>query len=430
MTPEAQLARLALSARPPDGPRDIMHLSLIDWAACAIAGASEPVSGILRRHVAGEGSGATLVGGGTAAASRAAFANGTTSHALDYDDTHFAHIGHPSVAVIPAALAIAEGIGATMEALTDAALIGAEASIRTGVWLGRGHYETGFHQTATAGAIGATVAACRLLKLSEAQTITALSLAATRASGLKSQFGTMGKPMNAGLAAETGVEAARLAASGMTSTELGLSGPQGFGPTHHGAADETGFQTMGDLWLMETVSHKFHACCHGLHAALDALESLRDKVDPAKLDAVVITTNPRWLNVCNIAEPRSRLEAKFSYRLTAAMTLSGLETGAITTYTDAICHDAGLISIRDKVRVETDETMPETAAQVTLLSGNNAIDARHELNAPMPFDIRRAKIETKARALLGEARAVAVIGAVRETSLRQFVGLIGQDVSS
>ena len=77
--------------------------------------------------------------------------------------------------------------------------------------LGRKHYERGFHQTATAGAFGATVAAGRLLGLTSEQMRNALSLVGTRASGLKSQFGTMGKPFNAGVAASNGVEAALLA---------------------------------------------------------------------------------------------------------------------------------------------------------------------------------------------------------------------------
>ena len=430
MTPEARLAQFALTAEPRGDARVVMELSLIDWAACAMAGTSEPVSRILRAHVAGEGRGATLVGGGQTSPTRAALANGATSHALDYDDTHFAHIGHPSVAVVPAALAIAETTGADFDALLDATLIGAEASVRVGVWLGRGHYETGFHQTATAGAFGATLAACRLLGLDADQTVTALGLAATRSSGLKSQFGTMGKPMNAGLAAETGVDAALLSARGMTSNAQALSGPQGFGPTHQGAADPTALAGLGEDWLMETVSHKFHACCHGLHASLEALGQLRDRVDPARLDQIVITTHPRWLKVCNIAEPATGLEAKFSYRLTAAMALSGVETAAISSYTDALCIDPDLLTLRNKVRVETDDTLAETAARVVLHEAGETLEAGHDLDAPVPLDQRTNKIEEKARALLGEARASAVIGAIRERSLRQLVGELSYDVSS
>jgi 2-methylcitrate dehydratase PrpD len=99
---------------------------------------------------------------------------------------------------------VAEEINAPASAVLDALLIGAEASIRIGMVLGRRHYDRGFHQTATAGAFGATVAAARVMGLARDETRNALSLVATRASGLKSQFGSMGKPFNAGVAASNG----------------------------------------------------------------------------------------------------------------------------------------------------------------------------------------------------------------------------------
>ena len=149
--------------------------------------------------------------------------------------------------------------------------MGAETSIRSGVWLGRSHYQTGFHQTATAGAIGATVSSAILMGLPETDAAHALGLLATRMSGLKSQFGTMGKPFNAGIAASNGVEAVLLAKRGFESSIAGLDGALGFGPTHAGAGDESAFDGFGSEWFFETVNHKFHACCHGLHAMLEAI---------------------------------------------------------------------------------------------------------------------------------------------------------------
>ena len=235
--------RLAEFANQPltghDTALQVMRLSLLDWLAVTRAGADEPVARITRAMVADEGGRAEASALGLAArlpARAAALANGTASHALDYDDTHFAHIGHPSVAVIPAALAIAERVGASGAALQHAALVGVEASIRVGIWLGRAHYQTGFHQTATAGAFGAGLACARLMGFTADQAAMVLGLLATRASGLKSQFGTMGKPFNAGIAAANGVEAALLVARGFIANPDALEGPQGFGPTHAGVA--------------------------------------------------------------------------------------------------------------------------------------------------------------------------------------------------
>jgi 2-methylcitrate dehydratase PrpD len=163
--------------------------SLFDWLVVGRAGAQQELSNIVRNMVLAEdGKPVASVFGTTLKipARAAALANGTISHALDYDDTHFAHIGHPSVGIYPAALAIGEAVDASLQSVCDAFLIGAEASCRFGMVLGRGHYQKGFHQTATAGAIGATIATGRLLGLERRQLQHALSLVASRASGLKS----------------------------------------------------------------------------------------------------------------------------------------------------------------------------------------------------------------------------------------------------
>lgn len=381
---------------------EIMRLSLYDWAVCGIAGAQEPVSKAIRAVSDPIAKGAPVFGTTDQySAATAALINGATSHALDYDDTHFGHIGHPSVAICPAVLAC--GAGQSDADQLWAALIGAEVSIRIGEWLGRAHYQIGFHQTATAGAFGATAGAGRLLGLTRVQLQAAFGIAATQAAGLKSQFGTMGKPYHAGLAARTGAEAARLALAGFDTRSEGLDGPQGFGPTHHGEANEQAFEGLGTAWRMEGVSHKFHACCHGLHAMLEALAQCNVDVDT--IDSVEVTTHPRWLSVCNIDDPATGLETKFSYRHTAAMALRGLSTAALDSYTDAYSTDPALSRLRQRVRVLTDEAIPETASSVVISVKNGApFEFHHDLNAPIQVDLRRDRLRDKGRALLGESR--------------------------
>ncbi|MGG7644653.1 MmgE/PrpD family protein [Rhodovulum sp. YNF3179] len=415
----------------PRPTRAMMRLSLFDWAVCGIAGRDEPVARITRGLALADGGAAeaSVIGAGPRLPVRAAaLVNGATSHALDYDDTHFAHIGHPSVAVIPAALALAERTGADGAALLDAALVGVEASVRVGVWLGRGHYQTGFHQTATAGTFGAAAAAARLLGLDAGRAAHALGLAATRAAGLKSQFGTMGKPYNAGIAAQSGTEAALLAAAGFVSTPEGIEGEQGFGPTHAGAADPAGLAGLGTDWLFDGISHKFHACCHGTHAMLEALGEIAGQgVAPGGVAAVTVTTHPRWLRVCNQPAPRTGLEAKFSYRLTAAMALAGRDTGALDTFGDRAASDPALVALRDKVTVETDETLPETAARVSVwLSDGQRLEAAHDLAAPMRLETRQAKLRAKGAALLGAEGAERLWSAVTAGDVAALAELLRQ----
>jgi 2-methylcitrate dehydratase PrpD len=397
----------------PDNARHMARLSLLDWIAVAIAGRDEPVSKIVRKMALDDGGTpeASIVGQRVRLPARAAaMVNGTTSHALDYDDTNFVYVGHPSVAVIPAALAIAEKTGATDAAFIDAALIGMEVASRIGAWLGRSHYEAGFHQTATSGTFGATMAAARLLGLNQKQSAHALGLATTRASGLKSQFGTMGKPFHAGMAAANGVEVATLAAAGFVSNPDGLTCSQGFADTHGGQSDDlvTILQGLGETFLSESVQHKFHACCHGTHAALEALGQARGshQIEASDVDKVTITVNPRWLGVCNIASPVTGLEAKFSYRLTAAMALTGLDTSALSTFSDDNCAQPALMALRDRVSVQTDASMSDTAAQVRINrhTGETILET-HDLAAPMARSERETKVRNKAASLLGRDTA-------------------------
>lgn len=396
----------------PDSARQMMRLSFLDWGACAIAGIDEPVAQILRAQVLAEGGApqASVIGALAHVPVRAAaLVNGATSHALDYDDTHFTHIGHPSVAVIPAALSVAQLSGANGTSLLDAALIGAEVSIRIGVWLGRAHYEAGFHQTATAGAFGATAAAAHLLGLDRGQVMQALGLVSSRASGLKSQFGTMGKPYNAGIAASNGVEAALLAQAGFVSNPAGIETLQGFGDTHHGAADAQALDGLGQEFLMTGVSHKFHACCHGTHAMLETLRNVTQDIEINSIRAVDIHTNPRWMRVCNIQNPTTGLAAKFSYRLTAAMLLGGLDTAAPGAFDDQVCKASQIVALRDLVSVVADGSIGETAALVRVtLDGGQVISGHHDLMAPLEMNVRRDRLRAKAASLIGVDHAAAL----------------------
>ena len=375
----------------PDTAREMARFSLFDWMVVGLAGRNEPLSHIILQLVCDEAGSqvATVFGGLRVPARAAALANGTISHALDYDDTHFAHIGHLSVGILPAAMAVGEEVDASAGTMVDAFLIGAEAAVRLGMCLGREHYQRGFHQTATAGAFGATVAAGRLLGLTKEQMRHALSLVATRASGLKSQFGTMGKPFNAGTAAANGVEAAKLAKAGFLSCDDGVFGPQGFVETHATRADLINpWQSPPPVaFLFEDIKYKLHACCHGTHAMIEALRGLKNS--PVHADGVAgirLNVNPRWLKVCNIRSPRSGLEIKFSYAWLAGMVFKGIDTSADKIFVDDLCSDPALVDFSEKVEVIGDPTVSDTATEgeVTTRDGRR-IPVSFDLAAPCPI---------------------------------------------
>ena len=395
--------------RMPQDARKMAQLSLFDWMVVSLAGADQPLADIIRNFVATEGGVeiAAVTGGSMRLPARAAaLANGTISHALDYDDTHFAYIGHPSVAIFPAALAAAEEMRGSADDVINAFLLGAEATCRIGMVLGRDHYDAGFHQTATSGAFGATIAAARLYRLDRSAIRTALGLVSSRASGLKSQFGTMGKPFNAGAAAANGIEAASLARLGFTSSHDAFAGPQSFLNAHH-AAHDGGKQISGwsfDNFLFSSVSHKLHACCHGTHAMIEALLLLRANSTflADDLREVRVEIAPRWQNVCDIKAPSTGLEIKFSYVFLAAMVLRGIDLAAYESYLDSHCDDADLVALARKVTVVGNDKIADSAARVTIYSRNDDTQSQDfDLLTPIDPVHLSKRLQAKATALIG-----------------------------
>lgn len=385
------------------------RLSLLDWVVCGMAGRSERAADAVRRFVQSEASSgkASIFGGFKAPPRLAAMANGTISHALDFDDTHFDHVGHLSVGIFPAALAEAEDRDQSLAEACTAFLVGAEGAIRLGRVLGDTHYNRGFHQTATAGAFGATLAAGRLAGLDDATMRRALSLCATRASGLKSQFGTMGKPLNAGLSASNGIEAVRLAALGLSSAADGIFGPQGFVETHSDNPKLDALWTeVSDEGVPSFRFHenryKFHACCHGLHAMIEGLRSM-PPAPPDEIASVKVETAPRWLRVCDIKQPSTGLEVKFSYGWLAAMVLIGRPTADDRAYTDELAQDPALVALAARVEVAGSETLTDqqVRGQVHFHDGRVA-DFDYDLSRPIEPAVLRDRLRAKARALLGQ----------------------------
>ena len=391
--------------------RRVVELSLADWAACGIAGFEE---GTFKRWVAQQrapGPAPTFAGkpqtGGAAA-----LVNGTLSHALDFDDTHFGHIGHPSVVILPAVLAAGP---ASWDDLCAAALVGMEASVRVGIWLGPRHYEDGFHMTATAGAFGAALGLARGRRMSPDQARHGMGLTASQAAGLKAQFGTMGKPLNAGLAARAGLEAMTWANGDTTGARSGLGR---FAAAHGGPRTAGAFDGLGRDWLIERLSYKLHACCHGLHAMLEALRHLPLRGQLARL---TVRTHPKWLKVCAIPEPETGLEAKFSYAHTAAMALSGIDTGRIGNFADELARDASLRTLRRKVAVVGDDSLSDMQCAVTLTDGAGTREARHDLAISPDLDDLAARLRTKADGLIGPERAAGLWRAVDAGDLNGYL---------
>ncbi|WP_195843963.1 MmgE/PrpD family protein, partial [Bordetella pertussis] len=182
---------------PADARRIVRHC-ILDWYAVTLAACREPAVAALVDDALEEGAGgASPVIGHAAGVSQgaAALIQGTAAHWLDYDDVNLAITGHPTAVVYSALLPLALARGSTAREVMAAFAAGYETACRVGRWLGDVHYRHGYHATATAGAVAAAAACARLMRLSTAQTASALCLAGTQAAGLKALFGTMAKPL-------------------------------------------------------------------------------------------------------------------------------------------------------------------------------------------------------------------------------------------
>jgi 2-methylcitrate dehydratase PrpD len=291
---------------------------------------------------------------------------------------------------------------------------GYEAACRIGAALQPGHYNLGFHATATVGCFGAAAACARLLELDAEQTATALGIAGTQAAGLKSQFGTMCKPFHAGKAAQNGLLAARLAARGFSSRTDLVECVQGFAATHgpdfspEAAVQEPagGFYILANLF-------KYHAACYFTHAPIECARELRrrHRMTPDNIAGITLRIDASTDRVCNIQAPVDGLQSKFSLRQTVAMALAGVDTASLVAYDEATARDSELVRLRELMSIDFKNDWPQTVSELEVeLADGGRVSARHDSGIPAA-DIadqgRRlaAKFDSLVEPVLGAARA-------------------------
>jgi 2-methylcitrate dehydratase PrpD len=325
--------------------------ALLDTVGVALAGAREPaVRAVVESVAVGGGvasdAGHTLLGlEGRAGALDAALVNGTAAHALDYDDTQSNVRGHPSAPIVAAALAAAELVGAGGLDLMAAYLIGTEVAGKVGASLGPSHASQGFHSTSTLGVLGAAAASARLLGLAPAQIVAALGVAASSACGLRSNFGTMTKPLHSGNAARAGMFAALVAQRGLTATESALDSPASFTEVFSpgGDGDLAALTAFGRPWeaVDPGIAVKKYPCCNRGHRAADAILAIvdRERLEPADVERVEVRLPAGQADAqgrvgpMTYPRPTTGLQAKFSMPYVIA---SAIHDGAlrIANFTD------------------------------------------------------------------------------------------------
>ncbi len=395
--------------------RRLVGQALLDWVGCAIAGVDLRSSRIAVRYIQEEyaaGCASVLGQRQRVGVAGAAFANGVLSHALDFDDANLLMPGHPGVVLFPPLLALAEAQGRSGAALIEAYLFGIELACRIGQWLAPSHYARGFHATGTVGTLGAAAACARMLDSPSGVVRQAIGLACAQASGLVGLFGTDAKHLHVGNAALHGYLAASLARQGFTAPDDALERPQGFADTHDGARDRAAaLAPFAGGHAMHQTLFKYHAACYGTHAALECASRVRaeGEVEIRRIRAIDIDVGEECVRTCDIVDPRTQEQAKFSLRFNAAVGLLGLPTGDLATYAAEVCARKDVIDLRDRVRVHFIPGRPLTQATMRVMDDRGVVrEASADTSQPMlDLDEQQARLRTKFEALVAHRLTVA-----------------------
>lgn len=320
-------------------PAEVLALgkkSILDGLGLALAGSTAKTGALSRLYIKSAGvcdGRSTIIGTSLKSSPRfAAFVNGISIHADDFDDTQlsiapdrqYGLLTHPTAPVLPAALAIAESNGASGQDLLLAYHLGVEVESKIAEAISPRHYEDGFHTTGTCGSFGSVTAAAKLQGLTRSPLLNAFGIAAAEGAGLRENFGTMTKPFHAGHAAENGVVAADLASLGWTAAENILEASRGFFHAYGGSYDPAAIRNhLGNPWTFMNpgVSLKPFPSGSLAHPAMTATLKLikEHNIAAADVDKVDVGTNRNIPNALIHHQPTTGLQAKFSMEFCIAV---------------------------------------------------------------------------------------------------------------
>ena len=380
-----RLARYYIEADAESIPQSVIDHAksvTVDWTGCGVGGADVESTKMVKSVFLGQPGNCTVFCGEKASVERAAFINGSASHALEMDDASYDAGGHPAVVILSAAMAVAETVNASGWDFLQSIIWGYDMMTR----VGRGivpdnSFERGWHPTAICGIFGATVAASWLLKLDADQMANAMGIAGGFASGNLECYadGSLTKRLNPANAAMGAVNAARLAAAGYTGPKWVFEGKNGFFRSY---TDDPKPERMVEKmdyseYPLELAAFKPYACCRYNHAPIDSILWLisANNIDPRGIKEIVIDTCSMAIRA--VVEPRdikyvppNVVGAQFSLPYTAACAALFGDV-SVNQFTDEKLADANIIDFAKRIEMvhtgEMDQYLPSIfAANVTI----------------------------------------------------------------
>jgi 2-methylcitrate dehydratase PrpD len=361
---------LTYAALPAEGLR-IGKRCILDGLGLVLAGSFEKCTRVLIKFCedTSRQKGSSVLGANPIkfSAPSAALINGTAGHAMDWDDSQlsispgriYGLLTHPTIPPLTASLAVAEEIGRVSgKQFLTAFLAGFEVECKIAEAINPDHYKKGFHSSGTMGTFGAAMAAAKLLGLNELQIRHTIGIAASMASGIRTNFGTMTKPLHVGRAASNGVTAAILANNGFEANTDALDGPWGFFSVLGRGFDVD--KISGRLGRPHTivdpgVSIKPYPCGVLTHPSMDAMLAIVNARDlqPDDIREIVLYAGSNILNPIRYQTARDELEAKFCMPFLLAAIIRSRKAG-VNEFTEAFVNAPQTQALVGRIRTAFD----------------------------------------------------------------------------
>jgi 2-methylcitrate dehydratase PrpD len=429
----------------PDDVLPAFKRALLDFLACAIAGSTMPVSNAMLSYFEENDASraATVLGSGRKlSASNAAFVNGANAHGLDFDDGYMQAAAHPGAAVFPAVLARAEQLGSSAQDVITAIVIGYDVMLRIGAAIHPVAAQRGFHNTSIAGVFGAAAGVANLAKLDSKQTLNALGLAGSFASGIREYLdeGAEVKRIHPGKAARDGLLCAEFAARGITGPSKVLEGRYGLFHTH--VDDQVRWERLldglGTRYEIASIYFKPYPSCRGTHAFIEGIQGLRAQhgFSPEQVAHVELGGNALSIHAHDYKHHENVLDAQMSVPYTAALavlygdvtaqmflpeTMERPEVDALVQRVDAYVDD------------ECERMYPAKRSAVVRIQLENGrklekrlVDPKGDLDNPMSDDDLARKFRGNCEPVIGTARCSSLLDQVRRFEALDDVRLILQ----
>ncbi|MEX2643670.1 MAG: MmgE/PrpD family protein [Acetobacterales bacterium] len=434
-----RLAGLIEATRIDDAPAEAVRIArdlFFDTVGVALAGAAEPGSRLVRGYAEAAGAGAlTILGSAqTASAHFAATCNGTAAAILDYDDSTWRCIGHPSGVVVPAVLTLGEELGASGRAVLDAYMIGHETIGKIARGTVPALYLRGRHTTGALGVFGAAAACARLLGLDADRTAVALGIAASCSGAVRAAHGSMTKGLHSGMAAANGIMAARLAAGGFTARDDALEHIHGFvrsalveseydlDAIGRGWADPWDFLEPDEGPGIKLIPSGTTSFCAG-ECAMEIHR--RDRPEPAEIEAIEWRTTPLSLDIARYGAPKDRNQAFYSVPWVIAVGLIDGRTG-LAQFDDARLADPEPLKLCEKVVMSLHPDLENTGDPSQSVAGELVVrlrdgrELRHTRLRPRAYP----RGEPWTRAQLEEKYREAALRSLPEPQVEQAIAVL------